>query len=112
MARAHGNAGQWGAGVGTRNILQKRWDGRLSLLAGWRGRGTLCHPPTGRGFPGPAFTYLSFLDLSTHVGRDPQEDMLPAQWDLELADLAQVLGHCEKQGRVAFGASLPQSHAP
>lgn len=38
--------------------------------------------------PSPTLTYLSFLDLPTHIGRDPQKDLLPTQWDTELANLA------------------------
>lgn len=58
--------------------------GSSGSCVGRRGWGALSSPR----FPGPTFTYLSFLDLSTHIGRDPQEDLLPAQWDSKLANLA------------------------
>ena len=39
-------------------------------------------------------TYLCLLNLSTHIGRDFQRELLPTQWHCELANPAQVLGHC------------------
>lgn len=60
------------------------WVWKLRVLCRQERLGALSSPR----FPGPTFTYLSFLDLSTHIGRDPQEDLLPAQWYSELANLA------------------------
>jgi hypothetical protein len=64
------------------------WVWKLRLLCRLERLGGPELSPTRRRFPSPTFTYLGFLDLTTHIGRDPQEDLLPVQWDSELANLA------------------------